>query len=532
MTTVEERPMTAGRAMSIAALLLSVSVALSRVLGYARDAVLAWELGVSGQTDAYYAAFLLPDLLHYLMAGGALSITFVPMHTRLIAAGRDDRAWSLFWTILVGMVVVLGALSAVAFAFAPALVAWLYPTFNADQLALTTYLTRVLLPGPVLFVVGGLLTATELTRKRFWAPALAPLLYNLATIVGGVIGVQLGFGVVGFAWGVLAGAALGPFLTPAVLAARHLRWRWSSTELGTDVRRYVWLALPLMVGASLLTVDEWFGRRLGSQLPEGSISVLNNARRLMLVPVALVGQAAGQAALPFLAQLAADARHEALHRLNARAVHVTAALAACASAGLWVAALPAVRLFYERGAFDSMWSLATASALQWMTLAIVPWCVLLVVLRSFYAQEQTALPMLVQTVVVLLSWPLYAWLAASYQVDGLAAATGVGLALAAAAILALHRVLYGESPVAAALAGTAQGAIAGAGGVAGWWTLTTMVAALGVSPSTTAGAGLTLAAGTLGFAVASLPLLVRIAPPVREMVVPRVGRVTRRLLRR
>ena len=118
--------------ISAAALLLGASVLLSRVLGYAREALLAYRVGAGASTDAYYAAFQIPDLLNYLLAGGALSIAFIPLYTAHLAAGDDTAADHLLSTVLGtylsyhfdastgGMiVVVLSVLFVLAYAFSP-----------------------------------------------------------------------------------------------------------------------------------------------------------------------------------------------------------------------------------------------------------------------------------------------------------------------------------------------------------------------------------------------------------------------------
>lgn len=456
------------RRLTLAALLLAVSGLLSRLLAYARDAVIAWQLGAGPETDAYHAAFLLPDMLHYFLSGGALSITFIPLFSKAVLRGHEDRGWRLFSNVLttLGGVLVLAVIT--AWFMAPRIVPLLFPGFDPEQLALTTRLTRLILPGPLLFFAGGLIIATELARQRFLAAALSPLLYNLCIILGGVL-LGPAIGVEGFSWGVLAGALAGPVVLPLLMARRHLRYRPRVDTADPDLRRYLHLAFPLMVGVSLLTVDEWFGRYFGSQYAAGSITWLNNARRLMLVPVALVGTAVAQAALPFLSHLAAREEWDRLADQLRGTLRATATLATVAGGALFLVALPFTVFVYERGAFTAEDSRRTAEALSILSFAVVAWSIQTVAVRGFYAREDTWRPMWLGTAIVVASAPLYAWLGGLAEIRGLALATVIGMGASAVGTLWLYRVRHGTPLLGTTIRGLLDGAAAtGPGMIAGW----------------------------------------------------------------
>ncbi len=506
-------------------MLLTVSQLLSRMLGFVRDAVIAARLGASPDTDAYFAAFTIPDLLNYLLAGGALSITFVPLYRRFVAEGREDAGWRLFSNVLTVMAVVLSAAIAVAWVLTPWLVDVVFPEFDAEQRILLARLTRIILPGPLFFVVGGLLTSVEVARQRFWAPAVAPLIYNACIIAGGLL-LEPRLGVAGFSWGVLAGAALGPFLVPLILGRGHVRYRPHIDLKSPELRRYVALALPLMVGVSLVTVDEWLGRYF-AQGQEGAITWLNNARRLMLVPVALVGQSIGQAALPFLAQYSAEGDDERMHGALRDAIRGAAALATVAAGGVAVTAWAAVALVFERGAYSAMSSTTTGSLLALMSPAIISWSVLAVVLRGFYAREDTLRPMLVNTVTVVLVVPIYAVLASRWQAHGLAAATSIGMTASCAATMVAWQRVHGTS---------AWGALAR--GVGGGLAAAVPAAAAAAGAAAALGLGIYDAGGGAFFVMApvyvlvALPLLLRFGGPAADAVRGRLGRLLGRLKNR
>src|SRR5438105_8802607 len=162
-----------------ATLLLMSAVMLSRIIGYVREAYIAWAFGAARQTDAYVAAFTLPEWLNYLVAGGTASITFISIYTRFLAEKREDEAQKTFSIIITVMTAVLAVGIGLAEIFTFDIERHLFPHFTAEQMRLCVHMTRILLPAQVFFYVGGVVSAVLLSRRLFLLPALAPLLYNV-----------------------------------------------------------------------------------------------------------------------------------------------------------------------------------------------------------------------------------------------------------------------------------------------------------------------------------------------------------------
>jgi putative peptidoglycan lipid II flippase len=449
-----------------AAALLAASVLLSRVLGFAREALLANQVGTSGQADAYYAAFQMPDLLNHLLAGGALSIAFLPLYTRV----RTEQGEAASARLLATVLGTLGALAvfatALLWAFAEPFVALQFPRFDAEKQALTTHLTRIVLPAQIFFVAGGIVQVPLLARGRFVAAALAPLVYNAGIILGGLL-LAPRLGVEGFSWGALAGAVAGPFLVPWLDARNRVALRARVAPFEPAFRRYLWVAAPLLFGQTLLTVDEWYGRWFGGLVSEGVIAELSYARKLMLVPVAVIGQAIGAAALPTLAQLHAAGRRAELDRVVLAALRATGALGVLAAGYAWGLADPIVRCVYQHGAFTGADAARVAALLAIFALATPAWVTQQIASRDFYARGDTWRPMLLGTAIAALAIPLYLSLGARLGALGLAIAGVVGMAATALATLVLARARHGAPDLAALAATLARAAaIAAVAGVA------------------------------------------------------------------
>ncbi|MCL2325552.1 MAG: murein biosynthesis integral membrane protein MurJ [Proteobacteria bacterium] len=424
--------------IGLAALILSAGILCSRLLGYVREAVIAYQAGAGSETDAYNAAFMLPDLMNHFLAGGTLSITFIPLFAGYLAKGHPDRANRLFSLIATTMgALVLGAIL-ICGVFTHEMVRMLFPGFDAWQVAQTVEMTRIILPGQFFHYLGGLMMAVLMARGQFLPSALAPLIYNAFIILGGII-LGASMGMKGFAIGALVGAMAGPFLLPLIFVRARISYRPVFGFGDVDFRKYILLTLPLMLGVSLTTVDEWVGRFIGSTMEAGSISWLNYARRLVLVPIAIVGQAAGQAALPYLSQLSARGEFltaaETLHKTLRNVIILSLVLV-----GFFVAlSEPMVALVYERGAFGSEDTAKTAAILKIFSISIVFWTIQMVSVRAFYAAQNTLTPMIATTIVTVLSLPVYGVLSTMYGLRGLAMASCIGMAMQAASIILLYR---------------------------------------------------------------------------------------------
>jgi putative peptidoglycan lipid II flippase len=446
--------------VSAAAALLAGSVLLSRLLGLARDMVLSLRVGAGLEADAYNAAFQLPDLLNYFLVGGALSIAFVPLWTRTRSRDGEDAANRLLATVLGSLGFAVTAATLALFLWAPELVALQFSHFTPEQQALTTRLTRIVLPGQVFFVCGGVIQAVLMAKGRFAAQAAAPLVYNLGIIAGGLL-LAPTIGVDGFAWGALVGAAAGPFLLPLLDARGRVPLRVRVAPFDPDFVGYLAVAAPLMMGVTLLTVDEWYGRWFGQLAGTGTIAVLAYARRLMLVPVSVVGQSVATAALPTLSRLWSEGRREELDRLVLQTLKAGIGLGLLGGALTWALSGPLVRLIYQRGAFGPDDTARVAAALHVYAFAVPAWIAQQIAVRPFYARGDTWRPMLLGTFLALACIPLYAALAPGGSA-ALAAAGCVAISGSALATLLLARRFHG-GPALGSLAAALGRSFAAAG---------------------------------------------------------------------
>jgi putative peptidoglycan lipid II flippase len=419
--------LTRTHSVGLAALALGLGVFLSRILGLVRDKIISYYFGAGPEADIYFAAFVVPDFLNYLMAGGYFSITLVPLLSLAHAEDGQEGAQNFFsaavcWAAL-GITVLTGA----AWAAAPLLAPLVAPGFSPEATARLTSFLRIILPAQACFLPGACFTALLYYRRQFTIPALSPLVYNLCIITGGLVFCYLSpeRGMEGFCWGVLAGAFCGGLLLP-VLAVRAGGLLFKPCLVHPRLKELLFLALPLMLGQSIVALDEQFVRIFGSLAGEGGVSLLNYARRIMMVPVGVVAQAGGLAAYPFLAALAASGDREKFARsLRAAAGNI---LLVAVPLTIWMqtAAWVIMRLIFRQGSFSAADATQSGLLLCIMLIAVPALALQQIVGRAFYAHRDTLSPALIGSLVTLLVLPVYLLGAQKAGAAGVAASGVLG----------------------------------------------------------------------------------------------------------
>jgi putative peptidoglycan lipid II flippase len=404
--------------------------------------------------------------------------------------------------------------------FAESLVGLIFPeTADPDRLV---SMTRLVLPAQVFLVVGALLMAVQYTHKRFFIPATAPLVYNLGIIVGGLIGWALGDpSPEAFLIGAVVGAAMGNFGLQWIGARRTGTWLTRPRKGESAIGEYLLLAVPLMVGQSVAVLDEQFVRFFG-QIEVGATSALSFARRLNMVPVGVIAQAAGVAAFPFLAGLAARGANDELIETTGRAARQTLFVSAAATAGLVVLARPLVRVLYQYGEFSSADAELVATLLTIYAFSIPAWGMHQMLTRHFYAKRKMWTPVLIGTAFSLVAIPVWLVLYDGLGVEGFALASTLVMIGYALGMLLAWGSDSGWAAVRRLAPAFARGMFSAA--VAGGLGLLLVDAMLGEQAITVwVGLGVAFVGGlTTLAAFLGLSLLLR-APEMRE-VLPRWGR--------
>ena len=402
-----QKPGSLYKKVGIASLIMMASVLLSRVIGLLREVVIAYVGGTGGEVDAYQMAFVLPEILNHVAATGFLSITFIPIFNKYLISHRETEGWRIFSLILSSFGSLLLIFIVIAWFNADHLVGLFAPGIDDPAIkALTIRMTRIVLPAQFFFFTGGLFMAIQFSKEHFLIPALAPLLYNLGIIAGGIV-LAPWIGIEGFAWGVLMGALAGNFAVQWLGAAHvGMRFKFCFEWAHPDLKHYVLLTLPLILGLTMTFSTEFFFRFFGSYMPRGAIAALNYGLRITFILVGLFGQAIGTASYPFMSRLATEGRMLEMNRLLNRTVSALSIVIPF-SVFLMVIRHEAVFILFQRGRFDAAATALTAHLLPFLLLGAFAFSAQTIVVRGYYALQNTLFPALVGTAAVLLCIPVF-----------------------------------------------------------------------------------------------------------------------------
>ena len=431
-------------------MILSALYVLSRFTGLLQRIIIGALLPATA-TDAYSIAFNLPDILNYLVAGGAISLTFIPTFTRLWDKGKEAEAWRFFSSLICIMGAILLGATVLMMWFAPALTNLLQPGLLhpvADEITgivpapkqetfdLAVQMTRVILPAQIFFYLGGLMLGVLNTFRRFGSTGWTGPVNNFIAIV---VAVGLWFltkNPVVFAWSILLGAFIGNFLLPLLSLqggprSQRPRFRVIFDVGNPAVRRFFILTLPIMLGVSLPVVDWQVVSFFASSLPEGTLTHLQYGNRLMIAAQGIIGQSVAVATFPFLASMVEAGRYgefsEFLRVNLRRLLFVTLPVTVL----LVLGATPICSLIFGWGKFDVPFKInETAMSFAFFTIGLFAWAAQGLVSRGFYALGDTRTPTIIGSVLTVFFFIPLCWISMrlNWGIVGLSMITTIGAA--------------------------------------------------------------------------------------------------------
>ena len=418
------RAIATGSGMMRSAAIVAIAYVVSRVLGLLREMILARKFGTSPDMDAYAAAFRIPDLLFLVVMSGAFGAAFIPVFAGFIDRNDRERASRLASSILTWTGLGILVLSAIAFVLASPLTHLVAPGYDEYTHNLTVDLMRPLLLSPVFLGLAiaskGILEA----QNQFAWPAFAPVLYNIAIIIGALFFADE-YGIQAVVWGVILGALLQMLLqAPAVIrTGLTLRPTLDRTIDGLgDVLR---LLGPRVLGLAAFQLNFIFVTAFASTLGAQFVSGLNYAWLLLMLPHGVLALSMSTVAFPSLAALFGRGDQEGFARLLDRTMRPLLFLSIPASVAMVMAGRPMIMIIFEGGRFTSQSTDIVASAFRWFALGLVGYGLTEIVTRVFYAMKDTRTPVVTGIFTVILNVILCSLLMDSLGVEGLAIALSI-----------------------------------------------------------------------------------------------------------
>lgn len=385
---------------------MGIATILSRIMGMVRDMVVSRLFGAGFATDAFFAAFQIPNMLRRFFAEGALTSAFVPTFSEWYTQKSKDEARELanicfsLLTLVMGLVTLLGVL------FSPFIVALMFPGFQAEpnKLQLTILLNRLMFPYIFFISLVALCMGILNTVRHFFTPAISTVFLNLSMI--GCALLLRGFfevPITALAVGVLFGGLLQLLLQLPVLYRKGFPIRPRFKPRHPAVKRIALLMLPAVFGVGVYYLNITVGAILASLLPQGSVSYLYYAQRLFEFPQGIFTVSIAQAVLPSMSRQAAAGDMSGLKESLSFGLRLTLFITIPAMAGLLLCATPVFTLLFMGGAFDYAKAVKSAEALYFYSWGLTFVALVRVLVPAFYALKDTKTPVLTAFIAFLLN---------------------------------------------------------------------------------------------------------------------------------
>lgn len=368
--------------------IISIAYLSSRLLGFLREILLAKWTGVSTATDTFDLAFIIPDFLFYLSAGGYLAITIIPILSDLKQKNSENLN-DYFLSLLYGLSIIFVFISFIFFVFKNDIGSIL----EVQNLTLFSKVFAPIVFSQAFFFIGAILMSYQYFHNDFRYPALAPVIYNFSIIFFGWLNSSTPESTVyGFALGGFIGSVVGHFLIQVIGVKKNgLMFRLVSPKL-KHVKEYLTVSLPLIVGQSIAVMDEQLFRVFGSFLSAGSVASFRYARRIALLPVGIVAQAVGVASYPTLSKLFVEKKFEELKTIIRTQLSSLLLFNAVMVLILIINSEEIISIVYERGKFSNADVMRVSSILKIVALGVIPWSLNQIVNRSYYVQKSYWFP--------------------------------------------------------------------------------------------------------------------------------------------
>ncbi len=403
---------------------------LSKVLGLVRDRLLA-HVFLPEKIDIFWAAFRLPDSIFQIVILGALSIAFIPVFTDHLENNGKDDAFKMARAVLNVSLAIFILVTILIYIFAqPIIASFIAPGFTAARQQQVVELTRVILLGQVILVLGSFFIGISQSFQRFIIPSLSPVFYNLGIILG-ILFLSGQMGIMGVAYGVVIGAFLHAAVQVPLIWSMGFRFKFPPEFFNTGVKEIMKLMSVRTIGLAAEQINETVGLALATLVSIGSVTYLTFAQHLQVVPIGLFGATLAQAALPVLSSEKTRGKMEEFKITILTTLHQILFLTLPATAILIVIRIPVVRLIFGAQQFNWEATVLTGATLAFLAIGLSAQAISLLLVRGFYALKDTKTPVIVSLIVVALNIVLSLYAVMLLKLD----VWSIGLANSIAAVL-------------------------------------------------------------------------------------------------
>lgn len=419
-----------GKRLYSAAMSVGIAFIIGRILGQAREILIAAQLGTGFEKAAYDAAFRIPDTIFLLVMSGAFGSAFVPVFAGFLSKGDRRRAWRLASNVLTLMVEGYAVFALFAFLLADPLVRFIIaPGYEPATQALTVELTRILLLSPLFLGLGAAAKSLLESHDNFTLPAYAPVVYNACGVVGAAVLVPR-FGVEGLAWGIVAGSVAHILVQLPGLSRIRMRFIVMPRPVADGVRQVGRLLGPRIIGQAAFQLNFFLiMTTFASRLGEEPTAALGYGYQLMMLPHGLLAISVSTVIFPLMSRLYVENRFDELTATFGDALRPLFFLTLPASVALMILARPIVQIIYQRGDFTAESTALVAGVLPYFAAGLVALALVETCARAFYAMQDTRTPLIASLLTIVLNITLAVILSGRFGVRGLAASMSLATTL-------------------------------------------------------------------------------------------------------
>lgn len=387
-------PLHSNRAVARSAGVIGLATFISRLLGFARDIVIARLFGVYVYAQAFVIAFKIPNLFRDLVGEGATNAAFVPVFSEYAARHTKEEFWELANVALNLLLIILMSITILGIIFSPFIVRLIAPGFIAspEKLAATITLNRIIFPYILLISLSAYSVGLLNSLKNFTVSAFAPCLLNISIIVFAIL---FGEEIKGLALGVLIGGALQLAVQIPVLYKKGFRLKRPKTLNHPAARTMGRLMLPRLLSSCIYQLNNFVDSIFGSLawiVGEGGVAVLYFSYRLIQFPLGIFSNALSQAILPTFSEQALEESSDKLKHSLSWGLRAVFFVMVPASAGFMVLAKPLISAIFGGGRFDSYASGLTSSALFYYSLGLAAYGGIKILQSCFFSLKDTITP--------------------------------------------------------------------------------------------------------------------------------------------
>jgi len=409
---------------------------ISRIFGLLREQTFAGLFGAGIFTDAFNAAFKIPNLLRDLFAEGALSSAFVPIFSEYKSVRSEQETRDLANIVVSTLITIIGVICVCGIVFSEDIVRYMAPGFEntPGKTELTVLMTKIMFPFLILVAVAAVFMGMLNSYGRFFIPAFAPTLFNLGMIISGFsvcyVFKYMGYEpIVGMAAGVLIGGSMQMGVQYRSLKKLGYAFKFRLSLKHEGLRRIVKLMVPATVGLAATQINVFVNTWLASQLADGAISYLNYSFRLMQLPIGIFGVAISSVTLPLISSQIARGEKDKLSETITSSLSFVFLLTIPATFGLMFLKDPIISLLYEHGRFGRADTINTGYALLGYSVGLFGYSAVKILAPVFYAFNETRIPVIASISSVICNIILNFILIKNYSYFGLALATSITMIL-------------------------------------------------------------------------------------------------------